>query len=176
MMISTGRPLGKLITYHMSSKEFKQAHLYSLRNCDELVELVKEHKEILAAENSFHRCIERRHKAQFAEWVCNRVEHMYKAGSIQEDLYYLVCGPLRTVRGYSGYIVNGFRGSNIMRTQSELVDNICLATAHFTVEREADVVKWVSKELENIKQQKQKKKRKKTSNSNSFIVDDHIVV
>ncbi|WCJ24620.1 hypothetical protein M5689_006565 [Euphorbia peplus] len=318
---STGRPLGKPIPYHMSSEEFEQAHLYSLRNCDELVELVKEHKEILAAENSSHRSIERRHKAQFAEWVRNRVEHMYKAGSIQNDLYYLVCGPLRTVRCYSGYIVNGFRfhtldrqenrktqnsgvmvrgdddsdkeyygvlrdvyelqypggrhvfvfkcdwydvqqqgrgykvdeygitsvcreqslatydpfvlesqveqvfyvpeprdtnwlvvikteprdlykipkintddsavdqtdveavqqetcrGSNIMRTQSELVDDICLATTHFTVEREADVVKWVSKELENIKQQKQeKKKRKKTSNSNSFIVDDDIVV
>lgn len=48
---------------------------------------------------------------------------MYKEGTIAEDIYYLVCGPLRTVRRYSGYIVNGFRFHTIDRQDNLKTQN-----------------------------------------------------
>lgn len=48
---------------------------------------------------------------------------MYKEGSIPEDIYYLVCGPLRSVRRYSGYIVNGFRFHTIDRQENRKTQN-----------------------------------------------------
>ncbi|KMT06096.1 hypothetical protein BVRB_7g164130 [Beta vulgaris subsp. vulgaris] len=113
-----GRPLGKPTPYHLDLEEYEQVHLYALHNCDELLKLVKEHKNKLAVENPAPRSIERRHKAEFADWVRKRVELMYKEGSIPEDIYYLVCGPLRSVRHYSGYIVNGSRFHTIDRQEN----------------------------------------------------------
>ncbi|KAL2899706.1 tRNA uridine 5-carboxymethylaminomethyl modification enzyme MnmG [Bienertia sinuspersici] len=55
-------------------KEFDQIHFYALNNCYELLELVKEHKDILASENPTPRSIERRQKVQFADWVRNRTK------------------------------------------------------------------------------------------------------
>ncbi|CAH9116789.1 unnamed protein product, partial [Cuscuta europaea] len=48
---------------------------------------------------------------------------MYEEGSVHEDLYYLVCGPLRTVRCYSGYIVNGFRFHTLDRQENRKTQN-----------------------------------------------------
>lgn len=36
-----GRPLGKPTPYHLDLEEYEQVHLYALKNCDELQELVK---------------------------------------------------------------------------------------------------------------------------------------
>lgn len=48
---------------------------------------------------------------------------MYREGSIAEDIYYLVCGPLRSVRRCSGYIVNGFRFHTIDRQETRQTQN-----------------------------------------------------
>uniref|UniRef100_A0A803N566 DUF4218 domain-containing protein n=1 Tax=Chenopodium quinoa TaxID=63459 RepID=A0A803N566_CHEQI len=99
LFIPRGRPLGKSTPYHLT------------------------HRELLAAENPTPRNIEKRHKAQFSEWVRNHVEHMYKEGLVDEELYYLVCGPLRSVRRYSGYIVNGFRFHTLDRQENRKTQN-----------------------------------------------------
>lgn len=48
---------------------------------------------------------------------------MYTEGLVPKDLYYLVCGPLRTVRRYSGYIVNGFRFHTLDRQENRKSQN-----------------------------------------------------
>ncbi|CAH9148033.1 unnamed protein product [Cuscuta epithymum] len=70
---STGRSLGKPTPRHLNVEEFEQVHLYALHNSDELLEFVKEHKEMLSIVNSTPKSVEIRHKAQFADWVCSRV-------------------------------------------------------------------------------------------------------
>ncbi|XP_010670313.3 uncharacterized protein LOC104887394 [Beta vulgaris subsp. vulgaris] len=101
-----GRPLGQGLPLHLSFEECEQVHLYLLLNCDELTDFVKEHKLKLEQENP--RNVERRHRMQFAQWIYDRVRSLHEEGSIDEDLYNLVCFPSRVVRRYAGYIVNGF--------------------------------------------------------------------
>ncbi|KAL8162203.1 hypothetical protein V2J09_013692 [Rumex salicifolius] len=54
------------------------------------------------------RNIEKRHKAQFSQWILHRVRKMHENGCVDNDFYNLVCGPSRVVKLYTGYIVNGY--------------------------------------------------------------------
>jgi len=51
------------------------------------------------------------------------VEKLYKEGSVNANLYHLVCKPLRTVRRYSGYVVNGFRFHTLDRQENRNCQN-----------------------------------------------------
>ncbi|XP_021723551.1 uncharacterized protein LOC110690931 isoform X2 [Chenopodium quinoa] len=73
LFIPRGRPLGKSTPHHLTVEEFEQVHFHTLNNCDDLMELAKQHRELLAAENPTPRSIEKRHKAQFSEWVRNHI-------------------------------------------------------------------------------------------------------
>ena len=75
--------------------------------------------------------------------------------------------------------------STCLVRSSTLVEDICLATNDFMVERGVEVAKWVNKEIENIKQRKQgkparQKSRKKQNRQgmdlDGFIVGDDVEV
>ncbi|KAJ8437670.1 hypothetical protein Cgig2_028608 [Carnegiea gigantea] len=88
--------------------EERNVHGLSETTEEPTAEAAQEHKEKLATKNP--RNVERRHKVEFSSWVHNRVEELCRQGSVNANLYYLVCKPLQTIRCYSGYIVNGMVG------------------------------------------------------------------
>ncbi|KMT17285.1 hypothetical protein BVRB_2g039840 isoform B [Beta vulgaris subsp. vulgaris] len=116
-----GRPLGQGVPLHLSFEECDQVHLYILVNCDELSDFVKEHKQMLEHENP--RNVEQRHRMRFAKWIYDRVRSLHEKGSIDEDIYNLVCFPSRVVRRYAGYIVNGFRFHTDGRCENRKTQN-----------------------------------------------------
>uniref|UniRef100_A0A803MKL5 DUF4218 domain-containing protein n=1 Tax=Chenopodium quinoa TaxID=63459 RepID=A0A803MKL5_CHEQI len=99
--------IGQGVLVHLDFEESDQIHSYILHNCDELVEFVNEHK--LEFQTECPRNIEKRHKAQFSKLILDRVRKLHGEDFVDNDLYNLVCGPLRVARRYTGYIVNGYR-------------------------------------------------------------------
>ncbi|KAL8160180.1 hypothetical protein V2J09_001717 [Rumex salicifolius] len=69
------------------------------------------------------RNIEKRHKAQFSQWILHRVRKMHENGCVDNDLYNLVCGPSRVVKRYTGYIVNGYRFHTSDRSENRKTQN-----------------------------------------------------
>ncbi|KAL8162297.1 hypothetical protein V2J09_013786 [Rumex salicifolius] len=67
--------------------------------------------------------IEKRHKAQFSQWILHRVRKMHENGCVDNDLYNLVCGPSRVVKRYTGYIVNGYRFHTSDRSENRKTQN-----------------------------------------------------
>ncbi|KMT17284.1 hypothetical protein BVRB_2g039840 isoform A [Beta vulgaris subsp. vulgaris] len=69
------------------------------------------------------RNVEQRHRMRFAKWIYDRVRSLHEKGSIDEDIYNLVCFPSRVVRRYAGYIVNGFRFHTDGRCENRKTQN-----------------------------------------------------
>ncbi|GJV30950.1 hypothetical protein Tco_1391350 [Tanacetum coccineum] len=67
-----GRPFGSKITRDISNIELEKIHTYILNNCDEMVELINEHKLKLEKENCNN--INELHDKHFASWLQERWE------------------------------------------------------------------------------------------------------
>ncbi|XP_029145441.1 uncharacterized protein [Arachis hypogaea] len=62
-----GRPSRNCkVTRRLSLEEIKQAHLYILKNCDQVTPFICKHKEILEEENP--RNVQKRHDQEFSDW------------------------------------------------------------------------------------------------------------
>ncbi|GJY11386.1 reverse transcriptase domain-containing protein [Tanacetum coccineum] len=99
-----GRPLGCKITRDISNIELEKIHTYILNNCDEMVELINEHKLKLEKENCNN--INELHDKHFASWLQERVNNCPE--SFESEIRLLSRGPL-SVNKYSGCMVNGFK-------------------------------------------------------------------
>ncbi|GKC36806.1 DNA mismatch repair protein [Tanacetum coccineum] len=99
-----GRPLGSKITRDIRNIELEKIHTYILNNCDEMVELINEHKLKLEKEN--YNNINELHDKHFASWLQERVNNYPE--SFEYEIRLLSRGPL-PVNEYSGCMVNGFK-------------------------------------------------------------------
>ncbi|GKC13388.1 hypothetical protein Tco_1010170 [Tanacetum coccineum] len=98
-----GRPLGSKITRDISNIELEKIHTYILNNCDEMVELINEHKLKLKKENCNN--INELHDKHFASWL-KRVNICPE--SFESEIRLLSRGPF-LVNEFSGCMVNGFK-------------------------------------------------------------------
>ncbi|GJY66186.1 leucine-rich repeat protein [Tanacetum coccineum] len=98
------RPLGSKITRGISNIELEKIHTYILNNCDEMVELINEHKLKLEKENCNN--INELHDKHFTSWLQERVNNCPE--SFKSEIRLLSRGPL-SVNEYSGCMVNGFK-------------------------------------------------------------------
>ncbi|XP_052137356.1 uncharacterized protein LOC127755729 [Oryza glaberrima] len=118
MFESAGEPIGKAITVARFDNQFLvQAHRYVLRHCDELEdfrkEFLDEEKRKLPHTTSLTQSvIDRLINRSFADWLEQKV--LENGAEIDEKTRALAAKPNKTVVRYSGYIINGFRLSDIV--------------------------------------------------------------
>ncbi|GKA79555.1 leucine-rich repeat protein [Tanacetum coccineum] len=94
--------LGNKITRDISNNELEKIHTYILHNCDEMVELINEHKLKLEKENCNN--INELRDKHFASWLQERVNNCPE--SFESEIRLLSRGPL-SVNEYSRCMVNG---------------------------------------------------------------------
>ncbi|KAH0729999.1 hypothetical protein KY289_001187 [Solanum tuberosum] len=89
-----GRTLGAKDTCELEADELEQAHLYILKNCDEVIPYLKEFAQ--THENAQH-LSDAEWSLQFIEWFKDRVAQLHKgdASRIMEDLFSLSLGPTK---------------------------------------------------------------------------------
>ncbi|KAH0654399.1 hypothetical protein KY289_032077 [Solanum tuberosum] len=103
-----GRTLGAKTPFELEADELEQAHIYILKNCDEVLPYLEEFAQ--THENAHH-LSDVEWNRQFIEWFKDRVAQLHKgdASLIMEDLLSLSRGPTRYSTHSNGYIVNGYR-------------------------------------------------------------------
>ncbi|GJX18102.1 hypothetical protein Tco_0218934 [Tanacetum coccineum] len=97
-----GGLLGSKITRDISNNELEKIYTYILHNCDEMVELINEHKLKLEKEKCNN--INELRDKHFASWLQERVNNCPE--SFESEIRLLSRGPL-SVNEYSGCMVNG---------------------------------------------------------------------
>nr|XP_009623896.1 uncharacterized protein LOC104115034 isoform X1 [Nicotiana tomentosiformis]XP_018632796.1 uncharacterized protein LOC104115034 isoform X1 [Nicotiana tomentosiformis]XP_018632797.1 uncharacterized protein LOC104115034 isoform X1 [Nicotiana tomentosiformis] len=93
-----GGPLLRDTSRNLEELERKQAHLYVLRNCDEVQPFLKEYEQSNSDMN-------------FDDWFFHRIMQMRKEGNshVSCGLYSLARGPFDGIQRFKGYEINGFR-------------------------------------------------------------------
>nr|XP_027071665.1 uncharacterized protein LOC113696453 [Coffea arabica] len=109
-----GRPLGKEEVIYLDDVSWVQAHRYVLGNLETVDPFRREHKHLLKLEKPRMSNYEREkiHSETFYKWFKKHVEDLEKSNSCHDyykEIAYLVAGPDKWAKSYSGYIVNGFR-------------------------------------------------------------------
>ncbi|KAD4888057.1 hypothetical protein E3N88_20130 [Mikania micrantha] len=110
----------------IDEKSLTQEHRYVLFNIEAVTPFREEHKRIVKGQQRSRRVsdyeINKIHGQHFADWFKRRVAHMQQQGDeITEDLKWLARGPL--VKGYSGYLVKGYRFHTKNREKSLRTQN-----------------------------------------------------
>ncbi|XP_020099532.1 uncharacterized protein LOC109717976 [Ananas comosus] len=100
-----GRAIGAGTTRDLDTNEFKQAHIYVLKNCPEVQPFLDQFSQIQS-----RRALEVFDK-NFIEWFKIKVAQIHKQDNnlIMEDLLSLSRGPTKYVTCYNGYLINGYR-------------------------------------------------------------------
>ncbi|KAH0722630.1 hypothetical protein KY290_005286 [Solanum tuberosum] len=103
-----GRTLGAKTPCELEADELEQAHIYILKNCDEVLPFLEEFAQ--THENARH-LSDAEWNRQFIEWFKDRVAQLHKGyeSRMMEDLLSLSRGPTQYLRCSNGYVVNGYR-------------------------------------------------------------------
>ncbi|XP_060185413.1 uncharacterized protein LOC132614879 [Lycium barbarum] len=93
-----GCPLLRDTSKNLEEFEQKQAHLYVLRNCEEVQPFLREYEQ-------------NNRDMNFDDWFSNRIVQMRREGNSLAscELYSLARGPFNGVQRFKGYEINGFR-------------------------------------------------------------------
>ncbi|KAK6773982.1 hypothetical protein RDI58_029221 [Solanum bulbocastanum] len=104
----SGKTIGAKTPYELEADELEQAHIYILKNCDEVLPYLEEFAQ--THENGRH-LSDAEWKKQFIEWFKDRVAQLYKGDDsrMMEDLLSLSCGPTKYSTHSDGYVINGYR-------------------------------------------------------------------
>ncbi|KAH0698842.1 hypothetical protein KY284_013057 [Solanum tuberosum] len=115
--------LGKALkggkTQLLNLKELEQAHIYILKNCDEVQPFLEEFSQIPGDSS------QKNSDRQFISWFKEKIEGLCKHDESKKmaDLLTLLRGPMKYVTRFKGYIINGYRFhvqdyDNGLRTQN----------------------------------------------------------
>ncbi|CAO2834910.1 unnamed protein product [Amaranthus hypochondriacus] len=109
-----GKPLGKLNVDDLSFDDWKLAHLYILRNCDEAKSFIDEY-ENENGDSSIDLC----------DWFKNRITKLWNEGDkrVNEELLCLARGSMKCMMTYEGYVANGFRFHTRKRQRKRRTQN-----------------------------------------------------
>ncbi|WMV07748.1 hypothetical protein MTR67_007374 [Solanum verrucosum] len=109
LFCQSGKTLGAPKQCNLEANELEQAHIYILKNCDEVLPFLEEFAQIHV--DSTQHLSDDEWNRQFIEWFQDKVAQLHKEDDsrIMEDLLALSCGPTKYVLHYNGYIVNGYR-------------------------------------------------------------------
>ncbi|XP_075088317.1 uncharacterized protein LOC142170329 [Nicotiana tabacum] len=101
----SGRALRGGKQYRFDSYEFEQAHIYILKNCDEVQPFLEEFSQNPAINSQ--ETLDR----QFISWLKEKVAGLHKHDDSKKmiDLVSLSRGPTPYVTSFHGYVVNGYR-------------------------------------------------------------------
>ncbi|KAH6775537.1 hypothetical protein C2S52_013098 [Perilla frutescens var. hirtella] len=104
-----GRTLGAGLTRFLSDDEWEKAHIYILKNCDEIQPFIEEYSENYP--NNVTQMWDDEWNNNFIPWFKNKVEKIQMQNPCNEsyDLLSLSRGPTKYVKSFNGYAVNGFR-------------------------------------------------------------------
>ncbi|WMV40449.1 hypothetical protein MTR67_033834 [Solanum verrucosum] len=100
-----GRALKGGKTQLLNLKELEQAHIYILKNCDEVQPFLEEFSQIPGDSS------EKNSDRQFISWFKGKIEGLSKHDESKKmvDLLTLSRGPMKYVTRFKGYIINGYR-------------------------------------------------------------------
>ncbi|KAG8372858.1 hypothetical protein BUALT_Bualt12G0110700 [Buddleja alternifolia] len=117
------RLVGKGIYAYLDEKSCKQVHAYVLKNCDEVLTFISEHKEELKQKDGAN--VEKRHEESFSKWFEERVVlgTCEKSHAVNEDLVHLAYGPDKRATHYEACIVNGIRFHTKRREMNKKTQN-----------------------------------------------------
>ncbi|OIT02316.1 hypothetical protein A4A49_56833, partial [Nicotiana attenuata] len=109
LFVKSEKPLGAPKHHDLEADELEQAHIYVLKNCDEVLPFLEEFAQIHV--DSTQHLSDTEWNRQFIKWFKDRVAQLYKEddSQIMEDLLALSRGPTQYVLYYNGYIINGYR-------------------------------------------------------------------
>ncbi|XP_060206292.1 uncharacterized protein LOC132633965 [Lycium barbarum] len=109
LFCKSGKTLGAPKQRDIEVDELEQAHIYILKNCDEVLPFLEEFAQIHV--DATQHLSDAEWNRQFIEWFKDRVAQLHKGDNsrIMEDLLALSRGPTPYVLRYNGYIVNGYR-------------------------------------------------------------------
>nr|XP_016435435.1 PREDICTED: uncharacterized protein LOC107761697 [Nicotiana tabacum] len=101
-----GRALRGGKPHKLDSNELEQAHIYILKNCDEIQPFPVEFSltPVDTSQENFDR--------QFIGWLKEKVEGLHKCNDSKKkiaDLLSLSRGPMTYVTSHRGYLINGYR-------------------------------------------------------------------
>ncbi|BAH91731.1 Os02g0530850 [Oryza sativa Japonica Group] len=104
-----GRPIGSRKTRDLDMLESEQAHIYILRNCDEVQEYISEYCN--STEGSSMVQFTSTWNKKFINWFKEKIyqQHQHDKSEVMEDLLSLSRGPLKNITCFTGYDMNGFR-------------------------------------------------------------------
>ncbi|XP_057993145.1 uncharacterized protein LOC131174101 [Hevea brasiliensis] len=104
-----GRGLGASKTRDLDTQEWEQAHIYVLKNCDEVQPYIEEYSQLPAT--NLVGMSEGQWNKNFVRWFKTKVAWLHKNDSspMMGALLSLSRGPARYVTSFYGYIVNGYR-------------------------------------------------------------------
>ncbi|KAH6763042.1 S-adenosylmethionine carrier 1 [Perilla frutescens var. hirtella] len=104
-----GRALGAGLNHLLSDVEWEKAHIYILKNCDEIQPFLEEYSE--NHPNNVAQMWDDYWNNNFIPWFKNKVEKIPLQNPCNEsyDLLSLSRGHTKYVKSFSGYTVNGFR-------------------------------------------------------------------
>nr|POE57032.1 ras-related protein rab-2a [Quercus suber] len=83
---------GEYVSRQLSQEEWMQAHLYVLKNCDEVLPYIEEHKYLI--QQASVKNVENRHEKQFREWFECHITQLYDERKVSKQLFDLARGPL----------------------------------------------------------------------------------
>ncbi|XP_027174679.1 uncharacterized protein LOC113774329 [Coffea eugenioides] len=101
------RPFGAATFCCLSESELMKIHLFILKNCEEIDDYIRMHKELLQQQNVSN--VEQMHDLEFPKWFEDRVTYMHTQGRCCDELLSLAKGLDFRVIKYPGCNVNGFR-------------------------------------------------------------------
>ncbi|XP_020249677.1 uncharacterized protein LOC109827128 [Asparagus officinalis] len=112
----SGRALGAATTRYLDEREWLQAHIYVLKNCDEVQPHIEDYNEFVREPTNHYD--DKDWDKNFIEWFQALVYQSYRE---DDDLLSLSRGPSKIVKCFTGFVINGHR----FHTESR--DN-CLST------------------------------------------------
>ncbi|XP_020243341.1 uncharacterized protein LOC109821575 [Asparagus officinalis] len=112
----SGRALGAATTRYLDEREWLQAHIYVLKNCDKVQPHIEDYNEFVREPTNHYD--DKDWDKNFIEWFQSLVYQSYRE---DDDLLSLSHGPSKIVKCLTGFVINGHR----FHTESR--DN-CLST------------------------------------------------
>ncbi|XP_020243280.1 uncharacterized protein LOC109821506 [Asparagus officinalis] len=98
------RALGAATTRYLDEREWLQAHIYILKNCDEVQPHIEDYNEFVREPTNHYDDKDR--DKNFIEWFQALVYQSYRE---DDDLLSLSRGPSKIVKCFTGFVINGHR-------------------------------------------------------------------
>ncbi|KAG5602191.1 hypothetical protein H5410_033561, partial [Solanum commersonii] len=112
LFCQSGKTLGAPKQHDLEANELEQAHIYILKNCDEVLPFLEEFAQIHV--DSTQHLSDDEWNRQFIEWFQDKVAQFHKEDDSRsmEDLLALSRGPTKYVLHYNGVVAKG-RGKGL---------------------------------------------------------------